>query len=371
MRKLAIAAALLLAACGDNGTPGAEGAQSGGSGGSTGDSGGSGGKSPGKGGAPGPGAGGDTLPVDAASPDSGGGVDMLTEDLAPADTAEPAPDTGPSGPKSFCPAGPFEAPRPGASKAICGDFAFKYDWNEGPTWVPAQKAFFFSNFKMRAAGPGDMIKYDPATGKCETFIEGNGCNGLAVDHEGFVLATCHTPRALLRYDLATKKSVVLVDMVEGQKLDSPNDVVVHPNGTVFFTNATFELAGRPPGLGPAILRLDPAGMVHVVIKASVNPLGLSPDGKHLYGAGGVWDVDDAGVPTKKTGGFTLGGDGIAVDCAGNVYTQGGVIVSPQNQTIGHFAGGTNSAFGGEDGKTLIVVNGQTAHVIPMNLPGIP
>jgi gluconolactonase len=369
MKTLAITAMLLLAACGKDADQPPGSAESGGS---DGDSGGSGGRVA-TGGTHGGGAGGSTPLPDAAAPDAAGGaVDMLSEDVAPpTDSADPTPDGPPAGMKAFCPAGPFEAPKPGAMKTICGDFAFKYNWNEGPTWVPAQKAFFFSNFMMRAAGPGDMIKYDPATGKCEAFIEGNGCNGLAVDHDGNVLATCQTPRALLKYDLATKKSVVLVDMVEGQKLDSPNDVVVHPNGTIFFTNATFELAGRPPGLGSAILRLDPAGMVHVVVKAGVNPLGLSPDGKRLYGAGGVWEVDDAGVPTKKLGGFTLGADGIAVDCAGNVYTQSGAIVSPQNQTIGHFAGGTNSTFGGEDGKTLIVVNGKSAHVIEMNLPGIP
>jgi len=221
------------------------------------------------------------------------------------------------------------------------------------------------------AGPGDMIKYDPATDKCEVFIEGNGCNGLTPDHEGGILATCQTPRALMRYDLATKKGTVVVDMVEGKKLDSPNDLAIHRNGTIYFSNTTFELGGRPQGLGPALMRIDPAGMVTVIAHGGINPLGISPDYKRLYAMGGYWDLDDNGVPGQKHAGFTLGNDGIGVDCAGNVYTNGGAIVSPQNQTVGRYAGGTNMAFGGEDRKTLLVVGGRGMHTIRMNLPGLP
>ena len=282
---------------------------------------------------------------------------------SPVDTAPPA--------AAVCPAGPFEAPKVGARRDICGGFRLKYGWNEGPTWVSGQSAFFFSNFPVGAASPGDMIKYDPATDKCEVFIEDTGCNGLTVARDGNLLAACQKPRALLKYDLATKKSTVLVEMVDGKKLDTPNDVVVHRNGTIYFSNVPYELAGRPAGLGSALLRIDPAGMVHVIARGGINPLGLSPDGKRLYAMGGYWDLDEQGVPLRKAGGFTLGGDGIAVDCAGNVYIQSGAIISPQNQQIGRFPGGTNMAFGGQDGKTLLVVGGRGMHTVQMNLPGLP
>jgi gluconolactonase len=339
------------------------GTSSGGSGGSGSDTGGAGGTTPasGGGGSNG-GAVTDADPVTPGTPD------------ASAETATP-PAMGDAGANpvgaQLCPPGPFETPKAGPSEDICPDFKVKYDWNEGPTWVPSQKAFFFSNFVMRAPGPGDLIKYDPATNKCEVFIEGNGCNGLAADRDGNLLAVCQTPRALMKYDLTTKKGTVLVDMVEGKKLDSPNDIAVHTNGTIYFSNTTFELAGRPMGLGSALMRIDPAGMVTVIAKGGINPLGLSPDQKRLYAMGGYWDLDDQGVPTKKNTGFTLGADGIGIDCAGNVYTQGGAIVSPANQTIGRFSAGTNMAFGGEDGKTLLVVGGKNMHIIKMNLPGLP
>jgi gluconolactonase len=359
-RPTALALASFLAACGGGSssapidTPDAEEGE-GGQGGAT-------GGASGKGGAPATGgSGGEVVPPDAGPP-------------APppdADTATP-PDAAAAGTVFHCPPGPYEAPKMVGRKDICPGFNVKYSWNEGPTWVASQKAFFFSNFVIMEAGPGDMIKYDPATDKCEVFIQGNGCNGLVADHQGGLIATCQTPRALLRFDLTTKKSTVLVDMVEGKKLDSPNDVVIHGNGTIYFSNTTFELGGRPAGgLGSALMRIDPAGMLTVIAKGGINPLGLSPDGKRLYAMGGYWDLDDQGAPLKKNGGFTLGNDGIAVDCAGNVYTNSGGIISPQNQRVGSYPGGTNQAFGGEDYKTLLVVGGKNMHTVQMNLPGIP
>jgi gluconolactonase len=297
--------------------------------------------------------------VSPGTPETGGGEDM----------GAPAQPNTPGAP--ICPPGPFEMPKPGPREAICPGFNVKYNWNEGPTWSPKEKAFFFSNFVVGAAGPGDMIKYDPATNKCEVFITGNGCNGLTIDRDGNMIATCHTPRALMKYDLATKKGTALVEMVEGKRLDSPNDVVTHSNGTIYFSNATYELGGRPQGLGTALLRVDPMGMVHVVARGGINPLGISPDQKRLYAMGGYFELDDAGVPGKKSGGFTLGADGIAVDCGGNVYTNSGAIISPQNQRVGSYAGGTNQAFGGEDRKILLVVGNRNMHIHRMNLPGLP
>jgi gluconolactonase len=343
---------------------------------------GMGGQPSGSGGGPGPGAGGQ--PGEGGSSGSGaggGGTGGATGSggAAPTDgpPAVPAGADASGGevsappPAAFpgCPTGPFEAPRPGPTQNICAGFNIKYNWNEGPTWVASQQAFFFSNFVQGAAGPGDMIKYDPATGKCETFIVGNGCNGLSVHPDGSLIAACHTPRAVLKYDLGTKTSTVLVEMVGGQRLDSPNDLVAHRNGTIYFTNPPFELAGRPQGAGPSVWRRDPAGMVHLISRGNANPIGISPDHKRLYVAGAAWNLDDAGVPTRA-GGFTLGGDGIAVDCAGNVYTTTGAIISPQNQSVGRFAAGTNMAFGGADGKTLLVVRGRGMHTIQMNLPGL-
>jgi gluconolactonase len=379
------ATALSLVGCGaDEGGGGAgtggAGAAAGGSGGqgTTGGAGGRGGGNTATGGAGGSavntgGSGGTTSSGGsgaAGAPDAdgeGGSADAAEEDATAADVA--APDSAAS--KQACPAGPFEAPRAGAAKDICGSL-LKYNWTEGPTWIASQQAFYFSNFQVGQAGPGDMLKYTPAGGQCETFLTNVGCNGLGVSTDGHILAACHTPRKLMKYDPVTKAATVLVERVEGKMLDSPNDVVSHSNGTLYFTNPTYELAGRPAGLGPAVLRLDPAGMVSVIARGGVNGIALSPDEKRLYVVfQGSWDLDDQGVPTKKGSGLALGNDGIAVDCAGNVYNAGGGIVSPSGQRVGSFPAGTNMAFGGPEGKTLLVVRGRSARVVEMNVPGLP
>lgn len=270
-----------------------------------------------------------------------------------------------------CPPGPFAAPVAGSPREVCTSFAFKYNWNEGPTWVASQNAFFFSNFVVRASGPGDMIKFTPATGTCETFIAGTGCNGLAIAGDGSLLAACQTPRALMRYDLTTRQGTILADMAGGQMLDSVNDVVAHSNGTIYFTNPLYELGGRPPGLGQAVLRMDPSGAISVFGRGPVNGIALSPDEKRLYVVfQGVWDLDDSGVPSNLRS-IELGRDGIAVDCAGNIYDSAGAIRDPQGQQIGTFPAGTNMAFGGPDGRTLFVVGNNAAHTVEMNIPGLP
>ena len=86
--------------------------------------------------------------------------------------------------------------------------------------------------------------------------------------------------------------------------------------------------------------------------------------------GGIWDVDADGVASNRRGLFT-GGDGMAVDCAGNIYARG-IIFSSQGQNIGNYGGGTNLAFGGPDGRSLLIVGpGRNARLVPTNLPGLP
>ena len=62
---------------------------------------------------------------------------------------------------------------------------------------------------------------------------------------------------------------------------------------------------------------------------------------------------------------------MAVDCAGNLYARG-TILTAEGRNIGSYGGGTNLAFGGSDGQTLLVVGpGRGVRAVPMNLPGLP
>jgi gluconolactonase len=169
-----------------------------------------------------------------------------------------------------------------------------------------------------------------------------------------------------------------------QLLDSPNDVVAHSSGAIFFTNPTYELGSRPAGVGPAEFYIDPTGTLTLIArtKPGVQPNGiaLSPDETRLYveeDSTGVkvYDLDANGVPSADARPFTSTTDGMSVDCAGNLYLSGGAIISPDGAQIGSYpGGGTMAAFGGADGTTLLIVgagNGTAMHTVQMNVPGPP
>jgi gluconolactonase len=273
-----------------------------------------------------------------------------------------------------CPDGPFEMPDPGEPMTVCQGFQYNQQFNEGPTWVGG--AFYFSNFVQGAQGgdlSGDIIKYTPG-GECEIFIEGAGTNGLAAAKNGNILGARHETRSVTEFDIVTKQPTILSDMFMGDMLDSPNDLVQHSNGTIYFTNPTYELGGRPQGVGPAIFRRDAAGMLTTLREGNPQPNGitLSPQEDRLYVVnGGLWDLDENGVPSNQRD-FPLQADGLGMDCAGNVYLSGGTIRNPDGDQIGQFSGGTNLAFGGPDGKTILVVGGGTnVKLIQTNVPGLP
>jgi gluconolactonase len=281
-----------------------------------------------------------------------------------------------------CPSGPFPAPVAGASQSVCEGFSFNYNLQDGPTWITSEGAFFFSNYVQGASGPGDIIKYTPG-GQCETWLADAGCNGLTSAYDGTLVAACQAPRAVVAFDLRTKQGTTLASMYQGQPLDSPNDIVAHSSGAIFFTNPTYELGQRPVGVGPAEFYIDPSGTLNLIAKLSgkqPNGIALSPDEKHLYveeDSSGVvvYDLDANGTPTSSARPFAGKTDGISVDCAGNLYLSGGSIVDPTGKTIGSFpGGGTMAAFGGADGRTLLIVGaggGTALHTVSMNVPGPP
>jgi gluconolactonase len=262
---------------------------------------------------------------------------------------------GPNGPKKqwSCPPPPYPAQMMGASTDVCmGKMA--YNWAEGPTWIASEGAFFFSNYPIGQPTGGDILKYTPG-GDCAVWLHDVACNGLGVSPSGNLLAACQGPRAVMEYDVKTKAGRMIATMVDGKMLDSPNDLIARSDGNVYFSNRTAENGNRPVGLGEALVRIDPLGVTSVIQKGGLNGVALSPDETKLYVVGmGTWTLDAQGVPGQK-GGPTPGGDGIAVDCAGSILING-----------------TNSAFGGADGKTLLIVGGgATARTVAMTVPGLP
>jgi gluconolactonase len=230
----------------------------------------------------------------------------------------------------------------------------KYNWSEGPTWIASAGAFFFSNFPIGQPMPGDILKVTP-DGTCEIWLMDAACNGLGVSPSGNLLGACQGPRAIMEYDVKTKVGRKIATMADGKMFDSPNDLIARSDGNIYFSNRTAENGNRPVGLGEALVRIDPLGATSVIQKGGLNGVALSPDETKLYVVGmGTWTLDGAGVPGMK-GGPTPGGDGIAVDCAGRITNNG-----------------TNSAYGGPDGKTLLVVGGGAgARLVAVTVPGLP
>jgi gluconolactonase len=262
-----------------------------------------------------------------------------------------------------CPPGPYPAQKMGTSTPVCVGYdlnANGVNYVEGPTWVPSQNAFFFSNFAHSNPGgmaPGNIVKVD-MNGSCSTWLTDVGTNGLHVGANGNIFAACHKTRSVTEFDINTKQPRIVADMYMGKQFDSPNDLVVRSDGNIYFSNPNYELGGRPPGFGPAAFRIDPMGVVTLLSQGGEpNGAELSPDEKTLYIVqGGVWTLDASGAPTKTNQG-PPNADGFAVDCAGNLIIQG-----------------TNSAFGGPDGKTLIVVSnggGPSVKFVQMTVPGMP
>jgi gluconolactonase len=286
----------------------------------------------------------------AGSPGDGG-----TNDANPTDDAS-------SPHKQYsCPPPPYAAQQMGASTQVCVGLQLKYNWTDGATWIASQNAFFFSNYVNGNPGGnagGDLIKVY-MDGHCEVWLADVGTNGLAVSATGNLMAACHKTRSITEFNVVTKEARIVADQYMGQAFDSPNDLIVHSNGTIYFSNPNYELGGRPPGVGPAVFRIDPTGAVSLITKVAGEPNGveLSPDEKKLYVVmAGVWNLDDNGVPTTKTNEAPPNADGLSVDCAGNILIQG-----------------TNSAFGGPSGTTLLVVGGGdlTVRTFQMTVPGLP
>jgi gluconolactonase len=324
----------------------------------------------------------------ASGTGSGGDAGSGTATGSGADGGQPEGGVGTVA-RFVCPAAPFPTPVAGQPQNVCTTFPYKYNWNEGPTWIASQQAFFFSNFVHGAAGPGDIIKYTPG-GDCETWVSGDavagsanfsvGCNGLTAAYDGRLVGVCQGGRAVEAYDMTTKQMTILASMYMGKLLDSPNDVAAHSNGSIYFSNPTYELGDRPQGFGPAVFYIDRTGvlnLIQTVNNAQPNGIAISPDEKTLYveidGSGvKTYDLDVNGVPSNGPQNFTHTTDGMSVDCAGNLYLSNGDIIGPTGTQVGTFPGGTMAAFGGADGKTLIVVgSGLGLYTLQMNVPGAP
>ena len=245
-----------------------------------------------------------------------------------------------------------------ASPELVAD-GFKF--TEGPVWLGA-KGWVFSDI------PADIVYRDDKT----VFRKPSGkSNGLAVDVEGRLYACEHWNRRVTRTE-KDGATTVIADKYLGRRLNSPNDLAIRKDGTVFFTDP-------PYGTEDGERELPFCGVYSVVPGAeprllsvgfrSPNGLALSPDQKTLY----VGDSEDGYIAALSVAedGMLEGcrrvallktPDGMKTDPQGNLWVGAadGIHVftaeGSEKQFIPFDKNVSNLAFGGEDGKTLFVTS---------------
>jgi gluconolactonase len=274
-------------------------------------------------------------------------------------------------------------------------------WVEGCAWNAAGRYLVWSDIPNNR-----QLRRLDEDGHVSVFRSpSNNSNGNTFDFEGRQLACEHNTRRVVRYE-HSGSITVLAEQWNGKPLNSPNDIVVHPDGGIWFTDPNYGISGFYEGhkdkseLKEAVYRIDPKrASVEMVSDEGYEPNGLcfSPDYKKLYVAdtGGpapkgidVYDVVD-GQKLKNRRRFCsmelngkLGGsDGIRADVDGNIWSAAGWVgegydgvhvFAPDGQRIGMILLPeicANLCFGGEKRNRLFMVSSQSLYAVYVQTQG--
>jgi len=263
-----------------------------------------------------------------------------------------------------------------------------FAWTEGPVWRKSGGYLLFSDIPNNTInrwkeGQGISVFLRPAGYNGATpFGRELGTNGLAFDANDKLVVADHGNRQIARINDSIFTRTTLADRYEGKRLNSPNDLVFHPNGDIYFTDPPYGLDGLDanktkelPFAG--VYRLKPNGEVTLLTKELTRPNGIaiSPDAKTLYvavsdGAKPIYmayDLQPDGTIARGRVFFDPGplaaqgrigsADGMKVDAKGNLFATGpgGVLIfNAAGKHLGTIMTGertANVAFG-DDGSTL-------------------
>ncbi|MCP8940224.1 SMP-30/gluconolactonase/LRE family protein [Alsobacter sp. SYSU M60028] len=291
----------------------------------------------------------------------------------------------------------FEAYRIGS--AAVERLATGMRWSEGPVWFGDARCLLWSDI------PNDRImRWDEETGAVSVFRKpSRNANGNTRDRQGRLVTCEHGGRRVTRteYD---GRITVLCDSFDGKRLNSPNDVVVKSDGSVWFTDPPFGIAGNyegdqaEPELPQNVYRVDgETGAVSVVVEASAGPNGLcfSPDESVLY------VVESRARPNRlivaydvRDGGRALANRRVVIDCGagtsdgmrcdvdGNLWCGWGMgspeldgvcVFAPDGAPIGRIAlpeRCANVCFGGRKRNRLFMAASQSVYALYVNTQGV-
>lgn len=281
-----------------------------------------------------------------------------------------------------------------------------FQFTEGPSWHRDGYLLFSdpnANVIYSLHPNGNVAVYRTKSGYAGIDIGAYrqpGSNGLAFDAQGRLIVCEHGNRRVVRHE-PKGPVTVLADRYRGQRLNSPNDVIVRSDGVVYFTDPPYGL----PGLFDDPKKELPHQGVYAVVNGVVrlvasdlggpNGLAFSPDEKMLYVSN--WDTRDIHrtkviwrYDVLEDGSLRNGReffnmnltdddealDGLKVDRSGNIFASGpgGIwILSPSGQYLGKIVcpeRPSNMAFGGPDGKTLYMTAHRSVYRVRVNISGI-
>jgi gluconolactonase len=270
-------------------------------------------------------------------------------------------------------------------------------WSEGPVWMGAARCLLWSDIPNNR-----MMRWDEVSGRTDVFRQpSNNSNGLARDREGRLVTCEHNTRRLTRTE-HDGTITVLIDKFDGKPLNSPNDVVVKSDGTIWFSDPAapgfdpYEGRVERAELPTNVYRLDPRSGRATVVAGDLRPNGLafSPDERILYLADNLpdprviraYDVVDDGtrlanprvLVARDPGNIT---DGLRCDVDGNLWCGAGpgeafdgvVVFNKDGKKIGHIAlpeRCANLTFGGVARNRLFMAASHSLYALYVNTQGV-
>jgi len=271
-------------------------------------------------------------------------------------------------------------------------------WSEGPVWFGDHRLLLWSDI------PNDRIlRWDEETGTVTPWRKPSGfANGNTRDREGRLVTCEHGTRRVTRTE-HDGRITILCDAFDGKRLNSPNDVAVKSDGSIWFTDPPFGILSdyegerAPVELPHHVYRIDAAsGAVTVAVAGIDRPNGLafSPDERLLYVVESgtkprhiyVLDVHDDGRRLGTPRLFVDAGegapDGFRVDEHGNLWCgwggtpelDGVRIFAPSGEAIGHIhlpERCANVCFGGVKRNRLFMAASHSLYAVYVNTRGMP
>ncbi len=274
-------------------------------------------------------------------------------------------------------------------------------WSEGPVWFGDGRYLLWSDIPNN-----QILKWEEETGSVNAFRRpSNFANGNTRDRHGRLITCEHGGRRVTRTE-CDGTVTVLVENWQGKRLNSPNDVVVKSDGSVWFTDPPFGILGNyeghkaEPELEQGVYRIDgESGDISLVTTDVLGPNGLcfSPDERFLY------IVESRGVPHRKILAYDVaengreimnkrvlidagpGGtpDGMRCDIDGNLWCGWGMgtealdgilVFAPDGTKIGRIAlpeRCANLCFGGPKRNRLFMAASQSLYALYVNTQGAP